>query len=75
MLLFLSCYSLAGEEKKPSGLKVWKNKLGSSSRPKTNLTPQGVSTAMDARLEHGLGLGAELKLKVGKLGNCKIQAD
>ena len=53
---------------KKMGLKLsWKSKLSSMvSNNKTNMVPQGVSTAMDARLETGVELFAELRLRVSK---------
>ena len=44
----------------------WKNKLASyvDLRDKGGVTPQGVSTAMDSRLEASIELAAELRLKV-----------
>lgn len=44
-------------------IKLWKSKNASFSRP-MNAAPQGVSLAMDARLEQGVELRAELRLKV-----------
>ena len=46
-------------------MKAWKSKLSSIVSNKTGGTPQGVSTAMDARLETGVELSAELRLRVG----------
>lgn len=58
---------------KPYKLSPWKSKLSSmvsgvasSSTNKTgSMVPQGVSTAMDARIETGVELFAELRLRVG----------
>lgn len=50
------------EDKKD--LKLWKLKNATFNRH-TNTAPQGVSLAMDSRLEQGVELRAELRLKVG----------
>lgn len=50
------------EDKKD--LKLWKLKNATFSRH-ANTAPQGVSLAMDSRLEQGVELRAELRLKVG----------
>ena len=52
------------EDKKD--FKNWKIKMANYSANKTsnNVVPHGISLAMDARLEQGLELGAELRLKV-----------
>ena len=50
-----------GSDEKKTKLK---SKLASYVASKTNTLPQGVSTALDARLENGVELTAELKLKV-----------
>ena len=54
------------EEGKKGLLESWKNRLSSySSNPKSSTQGQGVSTAMDARLEFGVELNAEMRLRVG----------
>ena len=50
-----------GSDEKKTKLK---SKLASYVASKSNTLPQGVSTALDARLENGVELTAELKLKV-----------
>ena len=42
----------------------WKNKIANFASGKGPPMPQGVSTAMDARLENGVQLIADLRLKV-----------
>lgn len=46
--------------------KAWKGKLINYAQYRTPAVtpPHGVSMAMDSRLEHGIELGAELRLKV-----------
>jgi hypothetical protein len=60
----LELASVLDENKKV--LDTWRHRLGpSSSSTNTKTTPsQGISTAMDARLEFGVELNAEMKLRV-----------
>lgn len=54
------------EEGKKGLLESWKNRLTSyNANPKSGAQGQGVSTAMDARLEFGVELNAEMRLRVG----------
>ncbi len=56
--------SAAPGDNKKQKFESWKNKLVSYGVDKASVTPQGVSTAMDIRLEHGVELQAELRLRV-----------
>lgn len=42
---------------------------------KSNITPHAVSTAMDARLETGVQLAAELRLKVRSMGESAAKVE
>ncbi len=54
----------SGNKKQKYPYEHFKNRISTLVGNKTNVTPQGVSTAMDARLETGVELSAELRLKV-----------
>ena len=57
--------SFDSAEEKKSNFEGWKSKLaGTLSNSKSVPTTPGVSTAMDARLEGGIELAAELRVKV-----------
>ena len=57
--------SSSGDDKQKK-FESWKNKqLANYFTDKSVSSPQGVSTAMDARLETSIELAVELRLKVG----------
>ena len=58
---------------KKMNMKAWKSKLSSIVSSKSGSAPQGVSTAMDARLETGVELSAELRLRVS-VPACRIMS-
>ena len=60
---FFKCRMYYPDEKKQK-MKQWKSKFDYG---KTVLGPQGLSTAVDFRLELGLQMQAELRLRVSKL--------
>ena len=64
-VLMLSSRVFEADDKKHK-LESWKNKLASYMASKSSVVPQGISTAMDARLEGSLDLAAELRLKVSR---------
>ena len=53
-----------GKKQKPSSYEHFRNRISNIMANKANVTPHAVSTAMDARLETGVQLAAELRLKV-----------
>ena len=53
-----------GKKQKPSSYEHFRNRISNIMANKANITPHAVSTAMDARLESGVQLAAELRLKV-----------
>lgn len=57
-------FSTSEQEDKKQKFELWKNKLATIVASKANVVPQGISTAMDSRLENSLELTAELRLKV-----------
>ncbi len=53
-----------GKKQKASSYDHFRNRMSNIMANKSNIMPHAVSTAMDARLETGVQLAAELRLKV-----------
>ena len=64
-----------GKKQKPSSYEHFRNRISNIMANKSNITPHAVSTAMDARLETGVQLAAELRLKVRSMGELLSQEE
>ena len=64
-----------GKKQKPSSYEHFRNRISNIMANKSNITPHAVSTAMDARLETGVQLAAELRLKVRSMGESAAKVE